>query len=70
MGKKNKLFNKNKCSMGMLTLVLMGMTACANTHKAVDPKSTVLPQKIYKEKSGKINDGGIWPGDTAKNLLF
>ena len=70
MGNKIKLYARNKLSTGILTLVLMSMTACANTHKAVDPKSTVLPQKIYKEKSGKINDGGIWPGDTAKNLLF
>ena len=70
MGKKNKLFNKNKCSMGMLILALMGMTACANTYKVVDPKAAVLPQKIYKEKKTIINDGGIWPGDTSKNLLF
>ena len=64
MGKKNKYL------MGILTLSLMGMTACANTHKAVDPKSTVLPQKIYTAKNAKVNDGGIWPGDTSKNLLF
>ena len=70
MGKKIKLFNRKKWSMGILTLVLMGMTACANTYKAVDPKSAVLPQKIYKAKNVKVNDGGIWPGDTSKNLLF
>ena len=70
MGIKIKLSAGNKLSTGILTLVLMGMTACANTHKAVDPKSTVLPQKIYKEKIGKVNDGGICPGETSKNLLF
>ena len=70
MGNKIKLYAGNKLSTGILTLVLMGMTACANTHKAVDPKSTVLPQKIYKEKTAIVNEGGIWPGDTAKNLLF
>ena len=70
MGNKIKLSTGNKLSTGILTLALMGITACANTHKAVDPKSTVLPQKIFKEKTVKVNDGGIWPGDTSKNLLF
>ena len=70
MGNKIKRSARNKLSIGILILALMGMTACANTHKTVDPKSAVLPQKIYKEKIGKVNDGGIWPGDTSKNLLF
>ena len=70
MGNKIKLSSGNKLSTGIWILALMGITACANTHKAVDPKSTVLPQKIYKAKTAKVNDGGIWPGDTAKNLLF
>ena len=70
MGNKIKLSSGNKLSTGIWILALMGITACANTHKAVDPKSTVLPQKIYKEKTATINEGGLWPGDTAKNLLF
>ena len=70
MGNKINLSARNKLSTGVLTLALLGLNACANTHKAVDPKSTVLPQKIYKEKKAIINDGGIWPGDTSKNLLF
>ena len=70
MGNKIKLSSGNKLSTGIWILALMGITACANTHKAVDSKSTVLPQKIYKEKTAIINEGGLWPGDTAKNLLF
>ena len=69
MGNKIKLSAGNKPSAGILLLALMGMTACANTHKAVNPKSAVLPQKIYKA-TAKVNEGGIWPGDTSKNLLF
>jgi len=53
-----------------LLISLIGITACANTHKAIDPKSAVIPQKIYKAQPVKFNDGGIWPGDTPKNLLF
>ena len=34
--------------MAVLTLTLVGITACANTHKAIDSKSAVIPQKIYK----------------------
>ena len=70
MRNRIKLSAGNKLSTVILALAMMSFTACANTHKAVDPKSTLLPQKIYKEKTAKVNDGGIWPGDTAKNLLF
>lgn len=69
MKNKNKLTAGNKLSTGILILTLMGMAACANTHKAVDPKSAVIPQKIYNQ-TAKISDGAIWSGDTAKNLLF
>jgi len=70
MGNKINLYAGNKLSAGIFVLALMGMTACANTHKAVDPKSAVLPQKIYNETTVKVSDGAIWPGDTSKNLLF
>ena len=70
MGHKINLSAGKKLSTGILILALLGFNACASTHKAVDPKSTVLPQKIYKERKTRINDGGIWPGDTSKNLLF
>ena len=69
---KNKNFSVlgNIFKMAVMTLALVGITACANTHKAIDSKSAVIPQKIYKAKPVKYNDGGIWPGDTSKNLLF
>jgi flagellar L-ring protein FlgH len=68
---KEKIFfqSRNIFKAGILTLSFLGITACANTHKAVNPKSAVIPQKIYVQPV-KFNDGGIWPGDTAKNLLF
>ena len=69
--KNNKfVLLKNTLNIALLTFTLAGVTGCANTHRAIDPKSTIIPQKIYKVKPIKFNDGGIWPGDTAKNLLF
>ena len=70
MENKNFFLPGNIFKITVLTLALVGITACANTHKAIDSKSAVIPQKIYKAKPVKYNDGGIWPGDTAKNLLF
>jgi len=70
MSNKIKLSAGNTLSTGILTLTLMGLTACANTPKAMDIKSAVVPQKLYGKKTVKVNDGGIWPGDTSKNLLF
>ena len=54
----------------VLALIPFGFTACASINKAMNPKSADIPQKLYKVKPVKFNDGGLWPGDTAKNLLF
>ena len=54
----------------VLALIPLGFTACASIHKAMNPKSADIPQNLYKVKPVKFNDGGLWPGDTAKNLLF
>jgi len=70
MKRKNFFLPGNIFKTAVLILTLVGVTACANTHKAIDPKSAVIPQKIYKVKPVKLSDGGLWPGDTAKNLLF
>jgi len=70
MTNKNFFLPGNIFKMAVLTLALVGITACANTHKAIDSKSAVIPQKIYKAKPVKYNDGGIWPGATSKTLLF
>ena len=70
MNNKNFFLPGNIFKITVLTLALVGITACANTHKAIDSKSAVIPQKIYKAKPVKYNDGGIRPGDTSKNLLF
>jgi len=57
---------------GARILVCIGalmLASCASkSHRAVDPRSTVVPETIY-EKS-QINEGSLWPGDTSKNLLF
>lgn len=70
MATKKLIFSKNNLSVGILILTLIGMTACTSTQKLLEPKSVVTPQNIYKVKPVKFNDGGIWPGDTARNLLF
>ena len=70
MATKKLISSKNTLSVGILTLTLIGMTACTSTQKLLEPKSVVTPQSIYKVKPVKFNDGGIWPGDTTKNLLF
>lgn len=58
------LFLRWVCLLCVLTL-----NACANTHRAVDPRATVVPEKIYDQANVR-QDGALWPGDTAKNLLF
>ena len=71
MATKKLIFSKNTLSVGILILTLIGMTACTSTKKLLEPKSVATPQNIYKVKPVKFSsDGGIWPGDTAKNLLF
>ena len=70
MATKKLIFSKNALSVGVLILALICMTACTSTQKLLEPKSVVTPQSIYKVKPVKFNDGGIWPGDTTKNLLF
>ena len=58
MSNKIKLSAGNTLSTGILTLTLMGMTACANTSKAMDIKSAVIPQKLYGKKTAKVNAPG------------
>ena len=65
-----KINSRKKLSLSILILVLVGFNACASSPKMGNSKASVLPQKLYKEKTVKVNDGGIWPGDTSKNLLF
>ena len=50
-------------------LVILVLASCAKSHKAVDPRSTVIPDKIYTSDK-ELSDGSLWPGDTSKNLLF
>jgi len=44
------------------------LASCASSHRAVDPGATVVPSKIYDERVR--NEGSLWPGETAKNILF
>ena len=62
---------KRVLSVGILSVTCINLTGCANTMKLLDSKSSEIPEKIYKTATPvKYNDGGIWPGDTARNLLF
>ncbi len=70
MKKHKTKVSGEKLIKGILVLALLGMSACANTHKAVNPRSAVIPKKIYKDSDKKLSEGAIWPGDTSKNLLF
>ena len=46
------------------------LSACAQSHLAVNPEAAVIPSQIYESPPPKREDGAIWPGDTANNLLF
>ncbi|MCH8289323.1 MAG: flagellar basal body L-ring protein FlgH [Candidatus Marinimicrobia bacterium] len=69
MGNFNNLFAGMARLPWLLIFVMTSAAACANTHRAIDPKSTVIPEKLYESKR-EVSDGGIWPGDTSKNLFF
>jgi len=57
--------------IGLLSATCINLTGCANTLNLLDSKSSKIPEQIYKTATPiKYNDGGIWPGDTARNLLF
>ena len=57
--------------IGLLSATSINLAGCANTLNLLDSKSSKIPEKIYKKVTPvKYNDGGIWPGDTARNLLF
>ena len=46
------------------------LSACAESHLAVNPDAAVIPGQIYEPLPAVRADGAIWPGDTANNLLF
>ena len=71
MKDKNIYKPKKFIRVAIMALSLVGINACTTIQKAIAPEAVaVIPQKIYKATKIKFNDGGIWPGDTAKNLLF
>ncbi len=65
-----KVFKENYRGISILFLILL-LPACAKTHRAIDSTSTVIPKHLYAKKvDEKHEEGALWPGDTAKNLLF
>lgn len=46
------------------------LSACAKPHLAVNPEAAVIPNKLYEEPPQQRAEGAIWPGDSARNLLF
>ncbi len=68
LSKKNNL---KKAVMGLTSIVIAcTLSACAKSHLAVNPEAAVIPNQLYKEPPKMREDGAIWPGDTANNLLF
>ena len=66
----NENFNI-KAIVGTTLCFLFFLPACSTSHRAIDSTSTVIPKHLYTQKSKqKIQEGAMWPGDTADNLLF
>jgi len=71
--RRNFLYKNNKKERSLIGLILLVliMPACGKTHRAVDSTSTVIPKHLYaKPVTMEREEGALWPGDTAKNLLF
>ena len=51
--------------------LIINLSACSTTHRAVDNTSTVIPKNLYaKEDKVQKKEGALWPGDTPRNFLF
>ena len=51
--------------------LLISLSACSTTHRAVDNTSTIIPKNLYaKENKIEKKEGALWPGDTPRNFLF
>ncbi len=60
-----------KAMFAFMGLIAGGaLSSCAKPNLAVNPESAVIPAQIYKPPPLKREEGSIWPGDTAGNLLF
>jgi flagellar L-ring protein FlgH len=63
-------FHKKILSLFMVGL-LINISGCSTTHRAVDNTSTVIPKNLYaKENRVEKKEGALWPGDTPRNFLF
>ena len=66
----NEMLNIKAIGLAILFLLFF-LPACSTSHRAVDSKSTVIPKHLYAKKSKHVvQEGAMWPGDTADNLLF
>jgi flagellar L-ring protein FlgH len=67
---KNIFTNDKATGFISLSLLLL-LSACTTSHRAVDSTSTVIPKHLYAKKDQhNFEDGALWPGETADNLLF
>jgi flagellar L-ring protein precursor FlgH len=71
---KNKPLNNFFHRLPVWSLLLslaVYLPACSTSHRAVDSTSTVIPKHLYAKKAKPdLQEGALWPGDTAENLLF
>jgi flagellar L-ring protein FlgH len=66
----NNFLNNKRYWFAPLFLFLY-LPACSTSHRAVDSSSTVIPKHLYAKKAKPVlQEGALWPGDTAENLLF
>ena len=66
----NKILNIKAVGLAILFLLFF-LPACSTSHRAIDSTSTVIPKNLYAKKTKSVlQDGALWPGDTADNLLF
>ena len=65
------VYLKNR-KVGIVFLFLMiFISACSTSHRAVDSTSTIIPKELYpKPTLQKPKEGALWPGNTRGNFLF
>ena len=65
------VYFKNKKEGIVSLFLLVFISACSTSHRAVDSKSTIIPKELYpKPALQKPMEGALWPGNTRGNFLF
>jgi flagellar L-ring protein precursor FlgH len=66
----SKNFFQSRCLPLTGLLFILACTACAGSHRAVDPNSALVPNRIYKSETSKGHEGSLWYGDSSTNSFF